>query len=80
MEKDEGIQYYGKRLQAELETVTMDENKCLYCQLNDTQVPLIDLSYRGSKIFICPQHLPILIHKPEQLAKYFSEFSNLDDD
>jgi hypothetical protein len=29
---------------------------------------LIRLVYRGESLFICPQHLPILIHNPEQLA------------
>ena len=44
------------------------EEKCLYCEKSSELVPLIPLVYQGGKLFICPQHLPILIHKPEQLA------------
>ena len=41
---------------------------CLYCQHSSDEVPLLRLEYRGSQTWICPQHLPILIHKPSQLA------------
>ena len=41
---------------------------CLYCERNDDQVPLLALKYQGEDFWICPQHLPILIHKPAQLA------------
>jgi len=44
------------------------EAKCLYCERNSDQVPLIALSYGEQSLWICPQHLPILIHNPEQLA------------
>jgi hypothetical protein len=30
--------------------------------------PLIPLKFQGREIHICPQCLPILIHKPYQLA------------
>jgi len=42
--------------------------QCLYCQRSSEEVPLINLRYRGADAWICPQHLPILIHKPPQLA------------
>lgn len=41
---------------------------CLFCDRSQDQVPLIPLQYRDQHYWICPQHLPILIHKPEQLA------------
>lgn len=43
-------------------------NHCLYCQKEQAEVPLIKMTYQDRTIWICPQHLPILIHKPEQLA------------
>jgi len=43
-------------------------NECFYCKITEKEVPLIRLVYRDESLFICPQHLPILIHKPEQLA------------
>ena len=41
---------------------------CLVCKRNDEEVPLIDLSYKGSKLWICPQHIPVLIHDPGKLT------------
>jgi hypothetical protein len=41
---------------------------CLYCQRNDDRAPLLQVVFKGRQYWICPQHLPILIHKPDQLA------------
>lgn len=45
-----------------------DQPRCLQCLRSSNEVPLIRLKYRGDNQWICPQHLPILIHKPGQLA------------
>jgi hypothetical protein len=47
----------------------LNENpsQCLYCGRSSEQVPLLEMAYRGKAIWICPQHLPILIHKPAEL-------------
>ncbi len=46
-----------------------DERKaeCLACQRNAHETPLIPLDYGDRRIWICPQHLPILIHDPARL-------------
>jgi len=44
------------------------KRQCLVCDRTDQQVPLIQLLYGGQSYWICPQHFPILIHEPEQLA------------
>jgi len=41
---------------------------CLYCDRTSDQVPLINMYFKGKETWICPQHLPMLIHKPAQLA------------
>jgi len=41
---------------------------CLACGRDADATPLIALSYRGATTWICPQHLPVLIHDPQQLA------------
>ncbi len=41
---------------------------CLACDRNSNETPLIPLDYQGSRLWICPQHLPILIHRPEELV------------
>ena len=41
--------------------------KCVQCERTSEQVPLIRLEYKGGEYAICPEHLPILIHKPAKL-------------
>ena len=41
---------------------------CLACERSQDDVPLVSLVYRGVAHWICPQHLPLLIHDPAQLA------------
>jgi hypothetical protein len=41
---------------------------CLNCDRNETEIPLMILAYREDTIYICPQCLPVLIHKPQNLA------------
>ncbi len=41
--------------------------ECLNCKRSSETVPLIRLEYAGKAHWICPQCLPILIHRPEQL-------------
>jgi hypothetical protein len=48
--------------------MTEAQPACLYCERTSDQAPLIALKFRGAEAWICPQHLPILIHKPDQLA------------
>ncbi len=54
------------------------QHACLYCQRTDDEVPLIQFEYRGEQHWICPQHFPILIHKPSQLAPYLPGLENLE--
>ena len=42
--------------------------QCLACGRTQDQVPLLSMRFRGSKHWICPQHLPLLIHDPVRLA------------
>jgi hypothetical protein len=41
---------------------------CLACGRGADVVPLIALTYRGGSHWICPQHLPVLIHDPTRLV------------
>ncbi len=44
------------------------ERACLACGRGPEQTPLIALDYRNSSFWICPQHLPVLIHDPTSLT------------
>ncbi|MFQ5604240.1 MAG: hypothetical protein ACE5HS_13315 [bacterium] len=47
--------------------MSVNQMDCIACGRNSEQVPLLNLQFRGMKFFICPQHLPVLIHDPSQL-------------
>jgi hypothetical protein len=41
---------------------------CLNCGRTDEQIPVITLTFKGETLYICPQCLPNLIHRPQVLA------------
>ncbi|MCK4725925.1 MAG: hypothetical protein KAT29_08980 [Anaerolineales bacterium] len=43
------------------------QEQCLKCGRESGLIPLLQLLYKGQSLWICPQHLPILIHKPAKL-------------
>jgi hypothetical protein len=46
----------------------MNEPACLNCNRTEGQIPLLTLTFKGETKYICPQCLPVLIHKPANLA------------
>lgn len=48
----------------------MSEQKpaCVYCERSSEEVPLVVILFKDENVYICPQHLPLLIHKPAKLA------------
>jgi hypothetical protein len=55
---------------------TMDQLKknefCFNCQKDDREFPLVKLTFGGKEIWICPQCLPALIHRPDELSEKLS--------
>ncbi len=51
--------------------------QCLVCQRDSHATPLIAITYREQQLWICPQHLPILIHNPAELAGRLPGAENL---
>lgn len=47
---------------------TIGRPLCLLCSRDEQATPLIQLRYREASLWICPQHLPALIHDPHSLA------------
>ncbi len=43
------------------------EKKCIVCGVTNQNAPLIQLDYQEKNLYICPQHVPVLIHHPEEL-------------
>jgi hypothetical protein len=50
---------------------------CILCEQTSETVPLVTLTYRGGTIYICPTHLPVLIHEPARLAEKIPGLANL---
>ena len=56
-----------------------NENKkaCLVCQTDQSEVPVLEITYQDKKYYICPQHMPVLIHNPDQLKGMLPNADNL---
>lgn len=53
------------------------DKKCLACKQGPDSVPLITLDYLDTTFWICPAHLPMLIHDPQQLIGKLPGAENL---
>ena len=52
--------------------------KCLACDRTAQETPLIPLDYQEATLWICPKHMPMLIHNPAQLAGKLPGAENLE--
>jgi len=50
---------------------------CVQCGRDSDVVPLVRLRYRHADAWICPQHLPVLIHDPAKLVGKLGGVENL---
>lgn len=41
---------------------------CMVCGCDDTELPLISLQFQGKPLWICPKHMPVLIHDADKLV------------
>jgi hypothetical protein len=41
--------------------------ECLVCKTPSAEIPVTKFYYQESEFYICPQHIPILIHNPQEL-------------
>ena len=46
----------------------MSQQQCIACDRTQEQIPLITITYQNKTFYICPQHLPVLIHNPQMLT------------
>lgn len=58
-------------------TQSAKSRECLLCGRQTDVTPLIELAYREGTYWICPQHLPVLIHNPGELAGLLPGAENL---
>jgi len=43
----------------------MKEKKCFNCKAAETEIPVVNLSYKGKELWICPRCIPNMIHEPQ---------------
>ncbi len=41
---------------------------CLVCKKSSEEIPVTKFHYQKSEFYICPQHIPVLIHRPHELV------------
>ena len=46
-----------------------NQPECLYCGVTSHEIPLISVTYQEKTLFICSQHLPLLIHEPGKVME-----------
>jgi len=55
----------------------INKNTCIHCDRDDTQVPLLDFSYKNKRFSICSEHLPVLLHRPQEMIGKLPDAENL---
>lgn len=51
--------------------------ECLVCKKSSADIPVTKFYYQKSEFYICPQHIPILIHNPHELVGLLDGAENL---
>ena len=51
--------------------------ECLVCKKSSADIPVTKFYYQKSEFYICPQHIPILIHNPHELVGFLDGAENL---
>ena len=47
----------------------MTDKTCYNCNVTENDKPVLNMHYKGKEIYVCPQCLPNLIHKPEVIQE-----------
>ena len=51
---------------------------CLVCNKNENEIPLVQFDFQKKYFWICPQHIPVLIHDPSKLVGMLPGAEKLD--
>ncbi|KAA3638290.1 MAG: hypothetical protein DWQ02_05330 [Bacteroidetes bacterium] len=53
-----------------------EEKKCIVCQSTSQQMPILEFAFKGQKLHVCSQHIPIIIHQPDKLQHLLPDLPN----
>ncbi|EAR01651.1 hypothetical protein [Maribacter sp. HTCC2170] len=42
--------------------------ECLVCKKSANEIPVTKFYHKETEFYICPQHMPVIIHNPQQLV------------
>ena len=57
----------------------MEDNKvCVFCKRDENEVPLVKVDFKNVNYWICPQHIPVLIHDPAKLEGLLPGAENME--
>ena len=54
-----------------------EKKECLVCKRGTDETPLVNLEYKDNDYWICPQHIPVLIHDPQKLDGILPDAKNM---
>lgn len=55
-----------------------NDKHCLFCKKDENEIPLVQLDFKGNHHWICPQHIPVLIHDPQKLVGMLPGAENME--
>lgn len=55
-----------------------NDKHCLFCKRDENEIPLVQLDFKGQNHWICPQHIPVLIHDPQKLTGMLPGAENME--
>ena len=44
-----------------------EKKECLVCKKPSDEIPVTRFYYMDNSFYICPQHMPVIIHNPQEL-------------
>ena len=53
------------------------EKVCVFCKRDQEEVPLVHVEFQNKSYYICPQHMPVIIHNPKELIGLLPGAENL---
>lgn len=53
------------------------QKQCLVCQASSDAMPVTKFYYQEQEFYICSQHMPVIIHNPEDLIGLLPDAEHL---
>jgi len=54
------------------------KKECMFCKRTENEIPLLQVDFKSVNYWICPQHIPVLIHDPQKLTGILPDAENME--